>query len=133
LSVVWRRVLSATVAVAIVACAAPAATAPSPSPTTTILRITADDAARAMAEDRFFSDYGQAILVISGQVGDVTASGNNNTRIALMTSTAAVVICETFGAPAVQTGDTIQVRVRATDALRDDAGVLLRSCEVALP
>ena len=128
----WRRVLSATVAVAVAACTAPAASVPSPSPTSTILRITADDAARAMAGDRFFSDYGQAILVISGQVGDVTVSGNN-TRVALRTSTAEVVICETFGAPAVQAGDPIQVRVRATDALRDDAGVLLRSCEVALP
>jgi len=128
----WRRVLSATVTGAIVACASPAATAPSPSPTPTILHITADEAARAMAGDRFYSDYGQAILVIGGRVGDVTVSGNN-ARIALVTSTAAVVLCETFGAPDVKAGDTIQVRVRATDALRDDAGVLLRSCEVALP
>lgn len=123
---------SATVALVIAACTAPAATAPLPSPTSTILRITADDAARAMAGDRFFSDYGQATLVISGRVGDVAVSGNN-TRIALETSTSSVVICEAFGASAVMAGDTIQVRVRATDAQRDDAGVLLRSCEVARP
>ena len=120
-------------AVAVAGCAAPPATAPSPSPTATILRITADDAARAMNGDHFFSDYGQAILVISGRVGEVAPSGTNNTRIGLTTSSTAVVICEVFGAPAVKRGDTIQVRVRASDALRDDAGVLLRSCEVATP
>ncbi|MEA2660521.1 MAG: hypothetical protein QOH08_93 [Chloroflexota bacterium] len=128
-----RQVVSAAAAVAIAACAAPAASAPPASPTSTIVRITADEAARAMADDRFFSAYGQATLVISGRVGDVTASGSNNTRIALATSGTAVVICEAFGAPAVTAGDSIQVRVRATDALRDDAGVLLRSCEVARP
>jgi hypothetical protein len=58
---------------------------------------------------------------------------HGDSRVALATSTAAVVICETFGAPDVKAGDTIQVRVRATDALRDDAGVLLRSCEIAAP
>ena len=128
----WRRVISTTLAVALAACAAPVSSAPSPSATPTVVRISADDAARAMAGDRFYSDYGQSILVISGRVGDITLTGNNS-RIALATSTAAVVICETFGAPDVKTGDAISVRVRASDALRDDAGVLLRSCEVAAP
>jgi hypothetical protein len=127
-----RRVISATVAVMVAACAPPAPPAASPSATPTIVRISADDAARAMAGDHFYSDYGQAILVISGRVADVVVTGNNS-RVALTTSTAAVVMCETFGAPDVKAGDTIQVRVRATDALRDDAGVLLRSCEVAAP
>jgi hypothetical protein len=85
-----------------------------------------------MAGDHFYSDYGQAILVISGRVGDITVTGNNS-RIALVTSTAALVLCEAFGAPDVKAGDAISVRVRASDALRDDAGVLLRSCEVASP
>jgi len=128
----WRRVILATLAVALAACASPAPTTPSASATPTVVRITADDAARAMAGDHFYSDYGQAILVISGRVGGITVTGNNS-RVALTTSTAAVVLCETFGAPDVKTGDTISVRVRATDALRDDAGVLLRSCEVARP
>jgi len=128
----WRGVLCATVAVVIAACTAPGTSVASPSATPTIVRITAEDAARAMAADRFFSDYDQAILVISGRVGDVVPSGNN-ARIALTTSTAAVVICETFGAPSVKTGDTIEVRVRGSDALRDDAGVLLRNCELVLP
>ena len=128
----WRRVFSATIAVAIAACTAPGTTGASPSARPTIVRITAEDAARAMAADRFFSDYDQAILVISGQVGDVAPSGNN-ARIALTTSTSVVVICETFGAPSVKTGDMIQVRVRGSDALRDDAGVLLRNCELVLP
>jgi len=128
----WRRVISATLAVAVTACASPAPSTPSASATPTVVRITADDAARAMAGDHFYSDYGQAILVISGRVGGITVTGNNS-RVALTTSTAAVVLCETFGAPDVKTGDTISVRVRATDALRDDAGVLLRSCEVANP
>jgi hypothetical protein len=127
-----RQGLVATIALCVAGCAAPASAVPSPSATPTIVRITADDAAGAMAGDRFYSDYGQAILVISGRVGDLTVTGNNS-RIALATSTAAVVICETFGAPDVKTGDTVQVRVRATDALRDDAGVLLRSCEIAAP
>ena len=128
----WRRVISATVGLGLVACASTGPLAPSPSPTPTVVRISADDAARAMAGDHFYSDYGQAILVISGRVGDITVTGNNS-RIALVTSTSAVVLCETFGAPDVKTGDAISVRVRATDALRDDAGVLLRSCEVASP
>ena len=128
----WRRVLSATVGLGLVACASAGPSAPSPSPTPTVVRISADDAARAMAGDHFYSDYGQAILVISGRVGDITVTGNNS-RIALVTSTATLVLCETFGAPDVKAGDAISVRVRATDALRDDAGVLLRSCEVAAP
>ena len=85
-----------------------------------------------MAAGRFSSDYGNAILEISGRVGEITVTGNNS-RIALVTSTAAVVLCETFGAPDLKAGDAISVRVRASDALRDDAGVLLRSCEVARP
>ena len=128
----WRSVLCASVAVAVAACAAPSTTTASPSAKPTTVRITADDAARAMAADRFFSDYGEAVLVIDGTVGDVTPSGAN-ARIALTTSTPAVVICETFGAPAVKAGDMLQVRVRASDALRDDAGVLLRNCELVLP
>ena len=130
----WRvlRVSWATVGLSLVACAAAGPPAPSPSPTPTVVRISADDAARAMAGDHFYSDYGEAILVITGRVGDITVTGNNS-RIALVTSTAAVVLCETFGAPDVKAGDAISVRVRATDALRDDAGVLLRSCEVAAP
>jgi hypothetical protein len=128
----WRRVISATVGLGLAACAPAGPAAPSPSPTPAVVRITADDAARAMAGDHFYSDYGQSILVISGRVGGITVTGNNS-RIALITSTAAVVLCETFGAPDVKDGDAISVRVRATDALRDDAGVLLRSCEVASP
>jgi len=128
----WRRVIFATLAVALAACVSPAPTTPSVSATPTVVRITADDAARAMAGDHFYSDYGKSILVISGRVGDITVTGNNS-RIALATSTAAVVICETFGAPDVKTGDAISVRVRTSDALRDDAGVLLRGCEVAGP
>lgn len=125
-------VISATVGLSLVACGSAGPSAPSPSPTPTVVRISADDAARAMAGDHFYSDYGQAVLVISGRVGEVTVTGNNS-RIALTTSTAAVVLCETFGAPDVKTGDVISVRVRASDALRDDAGVLLRSCEIATP
>lgn len=125
-------VISATVGLSLVACGSAGPPAPSPSPTPTVVRISADDAARAMAGDHFYSDYGQAVLVISGRVGEVTVTGNNS-RIALTTSTAAVVLCETFGAPDVKTGDVISVRVRASDALRDDAGVLLRSCEIATP
>jgi hypothetical protein len=128
----WRRVISVTVGLGIVACASAGPSAPSPSPTLAVVRITADDAARAMAGDHFYSDYGQAILVITGRIRDITVT-DNNSRIALTTSSAALVLCETFGAPDVKAGDTIQVRVRATDALRDDAGVLLRSCEVAAP
>ena len=125
-------VISATVGLSLVACVSAGPSVPSPSPTPTVVRISADDAARAMAGDHFYSDYGQAVLVISGLVGDITVTGNNS-RIALTTSTAAVVLCETFGAPDVKTGDAISVRVRANDALRDDAGVLLRSCEIATP
>ena len=85
-----------------------------------------------MAGDHFYSDYGQAILVITGRVRDITVT-DNNSRIAMTTSSAALVLCETFGAPDVKAGDTIQVRVRAADALRDDAGVLLRRCELSSP
>ena len=128
----WWRVLAATLAIGLAACAPAGPAAQLPSPTPSLVRLTADDAARAMAGDHFYSDYGQAILIISGRVGGITVTGNNS-RVALTTSTAAVVLCETFGAPDVKTGDAISVRVRATDALRDDAGVLLRSCEVAAP
>jgi hypothetical protein len=128
----WRRVLCAAVGIGLAACATGGPLSSSPSPTPTVIRITADDAARAMAGDHFYADYGQAILVISGRVSDITVTGNNS-RIALTTSTAAVVLCETFGAPDLKAGDAVSVRVRATDALRDDAGVLLRSCEVAAP
>jgi hypothetical protein len=119
----------ATVAL-VMACAAPAAPAASPSGSPAIVRVSADDVARAMAEDRFFSDYGERILVISGRIGDVSVSGTN-ARISLVTSTPAVVLCETFGEPAVKAGDTIQVRARASDGVRDAAGVLLRSCELS--
>lgn len=125
----WRRVLLATVALAVVACAAPAAPTASSSGSPAILRVSADEVARAMAEDRF-SDYGGRILVISGTIGDVQVSGTN-ARISLVTSTSAVVICETFGEPAVRAGDPLQVRARATDGVRDASGVLLRSCELS--
>ena len=124
----WRRVALAIVALVIVACAAPASAPASPSGSPSILRVTADDVARAMAEDRF-ADYGTQILVITGRIGDLQVSGTN-ARISLVTATSAVVICETFGEPAVKAGDTIQVRARATDGVKDASGVLLRSCEL---
>src|SRR5258707_5552049 len=100
----WRRVALAIVALVIVACAAPASAPASPSGSPSILRVTADDVARAMAEDRF-ADYGTQILVITGRIADVQVSGTN-ARISLVTATSAVVICETFGEPAGEAGRT---------------------------
>src|SRR5258708_35472718 len=122
----WRRVALAIVALVIVACAAPASAPASPSGSPSILRVTADDVARAMAEDRF-ADYGTQILVITGRIADVQVSGTN-ARISLVTATSAAVIGGTLWEAAGEERGPSHGRAGPTRGAKHAPRVLLRSC-----
>jgi hypothetical protein len=92
--------------------------------------VTADDIARAMQEDHFFSDYDQDTLLVRGTVGSVTRQ-NNDLLVELDTSIETYVLCDLGTAsPKLQAGDTITVTARGADAQRASSAVLLMNCHI---
>lgn len=95
-----------------------------------ILRVTADDLARAMQQDSFFSEYGSAILQVHGTIASVTRAANN-AQIELKTSQVTKVICAT-------TSDTSQLKagdpitIQSSHGERGTGAVLLNEC-IVLP
>lgn len=106
---------------------------PAPTPTPAIVKISADQAAQAMTNDEFFSDYRNDILQVSGTVSAVTQV-NGQTAIEMQTSIARIVRCYLDGpasAPAV--GATVTVQAASADGQREDDAVGLQHCTVISP
>lgn len=99
---------------------------PIQTPTPAPLRVTADEIARAMQEDHFFSDYGHNVLLVDGKVAAVTHQGSA-TILTLATAIDTKVQCDLGSSPAaVQPGDA--VTVQSAEGQRQPSAVLLVNC-----
>ncbi len=107
----------------------PNATLPIVFPT---VHATADQVARAMQEDHFFSDYGQTTLLVQGTVSSVNTQ-DNDVIVALETSVPTKVLCDLGDHPTtVQVGDSITVKsdYPQRDASRQSFAVMLKNCSI---
>ena len=101
----------------------------SPSPATGTLQVTANQVAVAMQEDRFFADYGSAMLVVRGTVTSV--NHQENTVVELGTNVPTKVSCDVGNRSyPVYVGETVRVTARASDAQRAQSMVTLERCSV---
>jgi hypothetical protein len=102
---------------------------PTPAPTLTV-RVTADEIARAMQEDHFYSDYRGKMLSIEGTVASISQQGNQ-WLVEFKTSDPAQAFCDLGSqAPSFRVGDAILVQAEARDAERDGSSVILENCRV---
>ncbi len=98
---------------------------PTPAPPVTV---TAEQAARAMEEDHFFSDYRGETLLVKGTVSSVEQR-NGETLVRLGTSLTTDVVCDVgTGAATVKAGDSATAKSQASDAQRSPGSVLLKPC-----
>jgi len=112
---------------------APASAAAITSPPSPTVAVTADEIAAAMQEDRFFTDYGQALLVVRGTVKSVDEQGNDQ-LIELGTNLTTSVLCVVGSRSVhVRVGESLSVTARAQDAQRQRSAVMLQGCRIQQP
>lgn len=109
---------------------------PSPQPIVTpifpIVRVTADQIARAMEQDQFFSQYGESTLLIQGTILLVNQQ-DNHFMVELDTTVPTKVWCDLGNhSSVVEAGDriTIQSAFPQRDALRQASALVLRNCSI---
>ena len=94
------------------------------------MTVTAEQVARAMQEDHFFSDYRGETLLVQGTVASVEQK-NGETLIRLGTGLPTDVVCDVgTAATPVKAGDSLTAKAQADDAQRSSGSVLLRPCAV---
>jgi hypothetical protein len=91
-----------------------------------MIAVTADEVAAAMAEDRFYADYGGATLLVSGTVASITGAGGE-TLVTLATSNGTAVLCDIGSARLIPGGPVV---VRSSEVERRDVGVMLDGCRI---
>ena len=90
--------------------------------------ITPTQAAQAMKNDEFFSDYKENTLIIHGTVSSVTRRGNDTT-IGFKTDSTYQTLCKLSNNPSeFKLGDSVVVEAIGGNAVREPAGVLLANC-----
>lgn len=102
-----------------------------PTPQLEVKHVSADEIARAMQEDHFYSDYNPYALIVQGVVADVRHE-NNDYILELGTQIQTKVLCD-FGsqAPNARAGDSIEILTpRAHEAQRQPNAVLLTHCSI---
>ena len=105
---------------------------PLPSPAFPVVHLTADQVARAMEKDRFFSDYAQNTLLIQGTVFSVKRL-EGHLIIGLDTSVPTKVMCDLgiyFGIVHVGAVITVQSTYPQRDASRQASAVMLENCTI---
>jgi hypothetical protein len=101
---------------------------PAGSPPTA--QVTADEIARAMQEDHFFSDYRLTTLVVQGTVASVDHQGKDRV-VTLGTSIPTHVLCDLGVQPYNgKKGDAITVQSPSSGAERAPSAVLLKNCQI---
>jgi hypothetical protein len=110
-------------------------TQPTPGPVAPpfpVVHVTADHVARAMEEDRFFSDYGQTTLRIEGTVFSVNRQ-ETDLIIGLDTSVPTKVMCDLgnyFGIIRVGASIIVQSAYPQRDASRQGSVLMLKNCTI---
>jgi hypothetical protein len=93
-----------------------------------LVSITADKLAHAMQDNVYYPTYGQATLLVEGQVNEVSLQGGNRV-IELVTDIPTRVLCDIGSqSTGVKSGDF--VTVRSEIVLRQGALVWLKPCSV---
>jgi hypothetical protein len=103
-----------------------------PNPTLPVVHLTADQVARAMEEDRFFSDYAQTTLLIQGTVYSVKRL-EGHLIIGLDTTVSTKVMCDLgayFGIVHLGALVTVQSTNPQRDASRQGSAVMLKNCTI---
>lgn len=95
-----------------------------------IKRVTPDQIAMAMADDHFFSDYGESTLVVHGTVASLRKDGGSLV-IWLKVDSSYAAGCD-LGRSAflAHAGDAITVLAEGALAERETAAVMLRNCAI---
>jgi hypothetical protein len=93
-----------------------------------VRRVSPDQAAEAMQNDEFYSDYREVTLLVTGTVvSERTTSGG--TVIQLATTTTLKTYCQWSQSPSpLQDGETITVVTEGYNAVRLPSGVSLSDC-----
>lgn len=104
---------------------------PAPTPTLTLVSISADQAAQAMENDEFFSDYRNDLLQVSGTVTAVTQL-NGQTAVELETRIPRIVRCY-LDAPSTAPQVGASVVVQSSEGQREDDAVGLLHCRLIGP
>ncbi len=103
---------------------------PSPNPAYPVVHLTADQAARAMEDDEFFSDYGQSTLLIQGTVS-ATRRQDADLLITLDTTVPTKITCDLANyLGIVRVGDTVTIQSAypRRDASRQGSTLMLKNC-----
>ncbi len=104
----------------------------SPNPAFPVVHLTADEAAQAMEQDRFFSTYGQSTLLIQGTVS-ATRRQDADLFVTLGTTVPTKVICDLPNyLGIVRVGDTVTVQAAypQRDASRQGSTVMIKNCAI---
>jgi hypothetical protein len=105
---------------------------PTPQPTT-VVQITAGQAAQAMEDDNFYATYGRTSLLIQGTVAAVDQQPNH-LILTLATGLETRLLCDLGSqTAAVKPGDRLTLRVTdpENDVLRQGAALFIKNCAVA--
>jgi len=106
--------------------------APVTPPPTSVVQITADQAAQAMDEDRFWSTYGHSALAIQGTLAALDQQPNDLT-VTLATTRQTQVVCD-LGRQSTSLkagqGVTVQVSDPENDVERQDGAVFIKNCHI---
>jgi hypothetical protein len=102
--------------------------------TLSVQQVSPDQAATAMVQDEFYSDYNEATLLIRGSVASVNVSGSTST-VVFATKPGTEARCQmNQPLPAVKTGTTVTVVTEGSQAQRlPSGGVLLGNCIPVIP
>jgi hypothetical protein len=95
-----------------------------------VMRATPHELAEAMKQDRFFSDYRQSALLVTGTIASVTR-GTDHLIVALRTGSAYGTSCDLGALPAApRVGETLTVLTVGQAAERLPSGVRLHDCVI---
>ena len=128
---VWQYSVVLWVFISLAGCNLSALRNPTPTPLpTAVVKVNADEVARAMQEDNFYGEFSPNMLLIEGTVLSVRRQGSGM-EIELQTSVPTKVLCDLSSqANGVQAGDSITVQALAADAQRAPSAVVLKNCSL---
>lgn len=91
-------------------------------------RVSPDQAATAMQNDSFYSDYNSATLVVQGTVTAALPAGGGETLELATPGSFQALVQLTATDPSVHTGQTVTVVTEGAGAQRQPSAVLLTNC-----
>lgn len=102
---------------------------PTPAPPAQV-QVTADEVARAMQADEFYSDYRGDLLEVTGKVKFVNQQGSS-TQLELQTNLQTKVVCELANQTiTARPGDLVTVQTMSANVERAPSTVLLKECRI---